>query len=111
MVTTIPASNSGGGSDSSDPTPPTVTTHTESGTAVIGYNEIDASAGDVTITMPTAVAITGEEFDLKRIDDTANTVTINTTSSQTIDGSLTKSLVSQYEDLTVYSNGSNYGVK
>jgi hypothetical protein len=38
----------------------------------------------------------------------SNNVTVNTTSSQTIDGALTKVLGSQWATISVQSNGSNY---
>lgn len=89
----------------------TVTTHTTDGTAVVGYNELNATSGNVAVTLPTAVTNTGKVFNFKRMDGSGNTVTINTTSSQTIDGELTKTLVSQYESLTLYSNGTNWSIE
>jgi hypothetical protein len=41
---------------------------------------------------------------------TANTLTIATTSSQTIDGSTTVAITHQYESITVVSDGSNWHV-
>jgi len=75
---------------------------------------VDASAGNVTITLPTAVAAAGSgngrsTFIIKRIDNVlTNTVTIATSNSQTIDGAATATLVLQYQSMTVISNNANW---
>lgn len=62
-------------------------------------------------TLPTAVGYSGKIFRIKRVDQAlANAVTIGTTSSQTIDGSTTRKLMTQYEQYTVQSDGSNWQV-
>lgn len=70
----------------------------------------DASSGSITLTLPDATANSGRVFVIKRTDNTANTVTINTTSSQTIDGSLTALINVQYVAITVQSNGTSWDV-
>lgn len=67
---------------------------------------LDASSNTVTATLPTAVGIEGTVFIVKCIDATY-TCTIDTTSSQTIDGDLTITL-SAMESVTLISNGANY---
>lgn len=65
-----------------------------------------------TATLPTAVGVTGKIYTIKRVDQTlANAVTIATTSSQTIDGVTTRKLMTQYEQFTVISDGSNWQVQ
>ncbi len=59
-----------------------------------------------TITLPTAVGITGRIYVIKRTG--TQTLNIATTSSQTIDGVTTKSLTVQYNQMTVQSDGSNW---
>lgn len=62
-----------------------------------------------TATLPTAVGVTGKVYIIKRVDQTlANAVTIATTSSQTIDGVTTRKLMTQYEQFTVVSDGTNW---
>lgn len=68
----------------------------------------DASGGAFTVTLPTAVGITGRRYTIKRISSAANNVTVGTTSSQTIDGVTTKVLSTQYEKVTVVSDGANW---
>ena len=72
----------------------------------------DASGGTFTITLPTAVGFTGI-VTIKRIDSTlANTVTINTTSAQTMDGYASGAikLYTKYESFTFYSDGANWSI-
>lgn len=59
-----------------------------------------------TITLPSAAAasIVGHEYAIKA---TANNVIVNTTSSQTIDGELTKTLMLN-DCMVVFSDGSNW---
>ncbi len=62
-------------------------------------------SGNTTLTLPTAVGNTNE-YTVKNVS--TGTVVVATTSSQTIDGSLTASIPVQYTSLTLISNGSNW---
>lgn len=68
----------------------------------------DATSGNVTITLPLASGLPGYRFYVKRIDDSANTVTVQRTSSDTIDGETSHELGVQYMSVTLVSNGSNW---
>lgn len=68
----------------------------------------DATSAGFTITVPTAVGCQGREYTIKKIDSSANAVTIGTTSSQTIDGATTYALSTQWQFVTIRSNGSNW---
>ena len=69
------------------------------------HSLVENTSGANTITLPTAVGAYGMFFVIK---NTANsTVTLATTSGQTIDGASTQSL-SQYTALQVVSNGTNW---
>lgn len=72
---------------------------------------VSASAANRTITLPTAAGITGREYTVKKTDATSNTVTIDGAASETIDGDLTLVLVSQYQSVTLVSDGTNWLVK
>lgn len=81
-------------------------------TGVTSSTNIDAShqvvnvtANSVTLTLPTAASIEGRRYDLK--NSGTGLVTIATTSSQTIDGDTTR-ILTQYESITVVSDGSNW---
>jgi hypothetical protein len=68
----------------------------------------DATSGIFTITLPTAVGVTGQTYTIKRINSGSNAVTVGTTSSQTIDGSTTYALSTQYKYVKVVSDGANW---
>lgn len=73
-----------------------------------GTISVDATSAGVTITLPTAVGISGKIYVIKKVDSSANSVTVATTSSQTIDGSTTYTMGYQWQSITVQSNGSNW---
>lgn len=64
----------------------------------------------LTIQLPSASSVSGQQFIVKKIDSSANAATISTTSSQTIDTANTYVLSSQYMAAGVQSDGSNYWV-
>jgi hypothetical protein len=74
------------------------------------YLRGDATSGAITLTLPTAVGFSGQTHIIKKIDSSANAVIIATTSSQTIDGATTLSLLTQYNSVTLVSNGTNWDV-
>lgn len=87
----------------------TVATYTTSSTlrltdvTVLG----DAGGGPITLTLPDATAAVAQ-YSIKRINSGTNTVTIATTSSQTIDGATTQVLANQYDAISVASNGTSW---
>jgi hypothetical protein len=70
----------------------------------------DATTAAFNVTLPTAVGITGRIYFVKKTDVSANAVTIATTSSQTIDGTTTKALTTQYAAYQVQSDGANWQI-
>jgi hypothetical protein len=68
----------------------------------------DATAGAVVITLPTAVGIAGTEYVVKKIDSSANTVTVDGATTETIDGASTKVLSAQWAYTRIISNGANW---
>lgn len=67
---------------------------------------IDCTSGTFTVTLPTAIGISGKKFIVK--NSGVGTITIATTSSQTIDGSLTVGINSQYSTIQLQSTGANW---
>ncbi len=65
------------------------------------------ASGSITVTLPSASGISGREYIIKNIG--ASTVTV-ASSSGLIDGSSTFSLGSQYETITVQSDGTNWWI-
>jgi hypothetical protein len=70
----------------------------------------DATSAAFHVTLPTSVNRNGKSFTVKKIDSSANVVTIDTTSSQTIDGSTTKAISTQNESYTVNSDNANWWI-
>ena len=71
------------------------------------HNVVSASTGNIIITLPTAIGITGRCY---IIDNAANTnITANTTSNQTINGS-TIQTIPPNSAMEVISNGSNWRI-
>src|SRR6185312_1723327 len=116
VIATFPGSSGGGGGGASGSTAVfnqilipewvTVTTNT-----TLSYIEpavlCNATTGARTITLTTAVN-SFTTYHIKKLDSSANNCTIATTNSQTIDGVTTKSLSSQYQSATVFSDGANW---
>ena len=88
----------------------TISTKTANYT-ILSADEIilaNASSAAFTVTLPTAVGVSGQTYTIKRTNLVANAVTVATTSSQTIDGSPTYILSAQYKYLKVVSDGSDW---
>lgn len=77
---------------------------------VYGFYLCDATSGGITVTLPMAGAYKGVRFYVKKIDATANTVTIDGNASETIDGSATQTITAQYVCLTVMSDGTQWWI-
>lgn len=92
---------------------PRLATSTITGTATIStvtYNRCNSTTGAFTITLPTAVGITGRVYTVKKIDASANAVTVDGDGSETIDGAATYALATQWKSVTVISNGTNWEI-
>jgi hypothetical protein len=73
------------------------------------YTYIYTGTTAATVTLPTAIGITGRMYTIKNASTSSVTLTINTTSSQSIDG-LTSQPLNQYQIMTVVSIGSNWNI-
>lgn len=67
----------------------------------------DASGAAVTVNLPSA-APNPVVYTIVKIDATANTVTVDGAGSETINGATTKVLTTQWESVTIRSDGSNW---
>ena len=70
----------------------------------------DASGGAFTLTLPTAASASGQSFTIKKIDTSANAVTVDGDSAETIDGSTTAVLASAYDAIQIISDGTEYWI-
>jgi hypothetical protein len=81
------------------------------GAASAGIEICDATAGAFTLTLPSATTgsgNSGRQFVVKKIDATANAITIATQASQTIDGASTYSLPTRWKYVVLVSDGNNW---
>lgn len=89
-----------------------VTKTTNSTAGIELYIWCDASSGSFILSLPDATLpnVIGRKYVIKKIDSSVNTITIDPFSTQTIDNAVTKVLGTQWEVITVVSNGSNWYV-
>ena len=75
-------------------------------TATITDHFINCTANTFTVTLPTAVGITGRQYVVK--NSGAGVITVDGDAAETIDGATTVSLPTQYESITLASDGTNW---
>lgn len=87
-----------------------VTTVTANTTLGVGHHIVlvNASGGNRTITLPDATTCGGRQYIVKKIDSSANTVTVTAQTGQTIDGQSSVVLNTQYQFIKIVSNGQNW---
>jgi hypothetical protein len=71
---------------------------------------VNAGAGDVTISLPTAVNNTGLHFIIKKLDASENLVIINADGVEVIDESITAEIDIQFDAFRIVSDGSNWQI-
>jgi len=69
---------------------------------------VDCSDTSITITLPAASSHKNRVYTLKKIDSSANKVTIDANSTETIDGEETIELKTQYTYVTIVSDGTEW---
>lgn len=72
---------------------------------------VDASSGDVTITLQTAIGVSGKPINVKKVSRDNSIITIQGTASQTMDGFTKIEITQQYDCLTFVSDGANWQIK
>lgn len=65
----------------------------------------NAASGAITFTLPLAANVPGQIVIAKKIDSSANAVTLAAAGADTIDGVASKSTTTQYATIRVYSDG------
>ena len=70
----------------------------------------DCSSNDITLNLPAASGNSGLQYYIKKIDSSVNSITIDGNASETIDGSTTQEISTQYESLTIISDGINWHI-
>ena len=74
------------------------------------YVAANATGGAFTIQLPNAATCFGRVYKLKKIDTSANKITIDPNGAQTIDGQSTYQLQTQWQIITIISNGTDWEV-
>lgn len=69
---------------------------------------VDATDGPVTVNLPEASTVSKKRLSVKKIDATANAVTVDGDGGQTIDGGLTVSTTTQYASWDLVTDDSNW---
>jgi len=69
---------------------------------------VDATLGAATVNLLGSANRTGKQIIIKKIDVSANSVTIDPANAETIDGAATNVLSSQYDSITLVSDGVNW---
>lgn len=70
----------------------------------------DATTASFTVTLPAAASNASKIYVIKKIDASVNTVTVDPNASETIDGSLTYVLSTQYKYVVIQCNGTAWYV-
>ena len=68
----------------------------------------NGTSGAFTIGLPSAGNLRGKIYTVMKIDSSGNAITVNPAGAETINGSATKVLSSQWDTVTIVSNGSNW---
>jgi hypothetical protein len=77
----------------------------------LGVNDATILAsGNITVTLPSAIGITGRKYTIKKTDAATTTVLVATTASQGIDGTTSVNLTTQYTTLRVQSDGAKWWI-
>jgi hypothetical protein len=70
----------------------------------------DATAGNVTLTLPPATDFVDRRVEITKSDVTGNSVIIDADGSETISGATTQTLTAQYENVTIISDGTEWWI-
>lgn len=71
------------------------------------FVDVDCTSDSLDITLPTVVGINGREYIIRKLDASANTVTITPDGTETINGSSDTVLDEQYDTAIIFSNGAS----
>lgn len=91
-----------------------IATRTITASATVSASDVvilaDATSAAITITLPAAASSAGRVLYIKKIDASANAVTIDGNASETIDDALTKANTTQYLSYTIVCDGAEWWI-
>lgn len=72
----------------------------------------DCTSNAITLNLPAAAGtgVKGRIYNCKKIDATANAMTIDANASETIDGATTQATTTQWTNIRIQSNGTNWNI-
>lgn len=68
----------------------------------------NTGGGAFTVTLPTAIGITGQQITVRKSSSDSNAVTVACTGGQTINGDTTLTIVGQYTSIDMVSDGAGW---
>ena len=71
---------------------------------------VDATSGDVTISLPVAAGNSGKQFYISKRDSSVNTVIIDPNGSETINGNADLTINTQYDSVILISDDTEWGI-
>lgn len=71
---------------------------------------VDATSGATTVNLPAAISNPGKVYEIKKIDSSTNAITIDPYATETVDGSTTTTLNTQFELLRLICDGTNWNI-
>jgi len=74
------------------------------------YQRVPFTGGAITVNLIAAATAINRMFNIKKLDGTANAVTVDGNASETIDGDATYALGLKYESITIHCDGTAYWV-
>ena len=90
----------------------TTTTITANATLTTSHTVVlcDASSGPIAVTLPVAGSNSNRRYFIKKIDGSGNAVTVDGNGAETIDGSTTQIITSQYDCIEIVCNGTEWWI-
>ena len=70
----------------------------------------NATTAAITLTLPAAADYVGKRYEVKKIDSSSNTVTLDGNASETIDGATTQVITFQYDSPLIESDGTEWWI-
>lgn len=70
----------------------------------------DATGGAITVALPALSGVAGRIYHVKKIDATANTVTLDASGAENIDGITTQVLTTQYQSFMIFAGPSEWSI-
>lgn len=71
---------------------------------------VDATEANITVNLPAASGYSGKPYIIKKVDSSANTVSVSADTGEYLDGHASVTLISQYDAVTIQGNGTGWDI-